>query len=144
MSYPAGMLESVRKVEASRKNRISESFPRFEFADKTALLQAYHPDFRLDEKRTIAIGPNKGDTAPKELVALLESPSRVDQDAIDLSHVDYTTDVLVIGGGGDRQGVRCVRATRDKIEIGRFKHHYGRGWNWGSNAAGGFPGYPLH
>ena len=38
--------------------------------------------------------------APREFVALLESPSRLNPEAIDLKKVDYKTDVLVIGGGG--------------------------------------------
>ncbi|MBE0415743.1 MAG: FAD-binding protein, partial [Dehalococcoidia bacterium] len=37
---------------------------------------------------------------PNEMVDLLEARSRVDPDIVDLSQVDYETDVLIIGGGG--------------------------------------------
>ena len=46
------------------------------------------------------IGPNKGDKVPKELGALLQGHSRIKAAEIDLSHPDYDTDVLIIGGGG--------------------------------------------
>ena len=94
------MQGSVRKVEASRAGRQGQAFPRLQFAEKAKLLETYHPDFRMAEKREIPIGPNKGDMAPKEFVALLESPSRLNPEDIDIKKVDYNTDVLIIGGGG--------------------------------------------
>lgn len=100
MAYPIEMRDSIRKVEASRSGRLGQSFPRLAFAEKARLLETYHPDFRLAEKSEIRVGPNQGGMAPKELVALLESPSRLNPDAIDLKKMDYQTDVLVIGGGG--------------------------------------------
>jgi succinate dehydrogenase / fumarate reductase flavoprotein subunit len=100
MSYPIEMQDSIRKVEASRTNRREQSFPRLQFADKAKLLETYHPDFRMTGKKEIPIGPNRGDMAPREFVALLESPSQLDPDAIDLGKVDYKTDVLLVGGGG--------------------------------------------
>ena len=100
MSYPLEMQGSVRKVEASRAGRQGQAFPRLQFAEKAKLLETYHPDFRMAEKREIPIGPNKGDMAPKEFVALLESPSRLNPEDIDIKKVDYNTDVLIIGGGG--------------------------------------------
>ena len=60
MAYPVEMQDSIRKVEASRSERIDTSFPRLNFADKAKLLETYHPDFRLSEKGAIAFGPNKG------------------------------------------------------------------------------------
>jgi NADPH-dependent 2,4-dienoyl-CoA reductase/sulfur reductase-like enzyme len=100
MSYPIEMESSVKKVEASRPQRLGQSFPRLAFAEKARLLETYHPDFRSAEKQGIRIGPNQGGMAPKELVVLLESPSRLNPDAVDLKKIDYETDVLVIGGGG--------------------------------------------
>ena len=100
MAYPTEMQGSLRRVEASKRLRIGQIFPRLLFAEKAKLLETYHPDFSMKEKKEIRIGPNKGSMAPKELVALLESPSRLDSDAINLKKVDYQTDVLVIGGGG--------------------------------------------
>jgi succinate dehydrogenase/fumarate reductase flavoprotein subunit len=100
MSYSSGMQDSIRKVVASRSYRLWQSFPRLNFAEKAKLLGTYHPDFRMAEKKEIRIGANKGDTAPKELVNLLESPSRLNPQAINLGKIDYSTDVLVIGAGG--------------------------------------------
>ncbi len=100
MPYPIEMQESVKKVETSRNLRANQSFPRLPFAEKAKLLETYHPDFRMAEKREIRIGANQGNPAPKELVALLESPSRLNFEMIDLKKVDYETEVLVIGGGG--------------------------------------------
>jgi succinate dehydrogenase / fumarate reductase flavoprotein subunit len=100
MPYPVEMQESIKKVGASRGVRIGQSFTRLQFAEKAKLLETYHPDFRMTEKREIPIGPNKGGMAPSEFVTLLESPSRLNPEVIDLRKVDYQTDVLVIGGGG--------------------------------------------
>ena len=100
MPYPSEIEGSVKKVEASRASRAGASFPRLAFAEKAKLLETYHPDFRMAEKREIRIGPNEGSLAPKELVSLLESTSWLDPGAIDLKKVDYQTEVLVIGGGG--------------------------------------------
>jgi succinate dehydrogenase / fumarate reductase flavoprotein subunit len=100
MAYPIEMQDSVKKVEASRSLRIGQSFPRLNFSEKAKLLETYHPDFRMTEKREIPVGPNKGGMAPKEFVALLESPSQLDPETIDLKKVNYRADVLVIGAGG--------------------------------------------
>ena len=100
MTYPKEMEDSIKKVVASRGRRVGQSFPRLQFAEKAKLLETYHPDFRMAEKRQIPIGPNKGDAAPKEFVALLESPSRLNPQDIDLKRIDYSTDALIIGGGG--------------------------------------------
>ncbi|MBI4774994.1 MAG: FAD-binding protein [Deltaproteobacteria bacterium] len=100
MSYPIEMQESLQKLAANRADRREASFDKMEFAEKEALLKAFHPDFRSSEKTTIRVGPNEGDTAPKELVALLESPSSIDPAAFDLTNPDLETDILVVGGGG--------------------------------------------
>jgi aspartate oxidase len=100
MPYPIEMQDSVRKVEASREGRLGQGFPRLHLAEKAKLLETYHPDFRTSEKTEIRVGPNKGGLAPKELVRLLEAPSRLDPAQVDLEKVDYKTDVLVIGAGG--------------------------------------------
>jgi aspartate oxidase len=100
MAYPAEMQGSIKKVEASRSRRKEKSFPRLDTAEKTALLKSYHPDFFKSQKKEIRIGANRGDWAPKELVEMLESPSRLMPGAVNLTKVDYKTDVLIIGGGG--------------------------------------------
>ena len=100
MAYPAEMQGSIKKVEASRSRRKEQTFPRLDTAEKNKLLEAYHPDFVASEKREIRIGANKGDWGPKELVEMLESPSRLVPDAVNLAKVDYKTDILIIGAGG--------------------------------------------
>ncbi|MFC2016315.1 FAD-binding protein [Chloroflexota bacterium] len=98
--YPAYMEESIRKVVASRESRLKETLPRFTDEKKTALLQKYHPDFLKESMRQLQVGVNKGEPTPNELADLLEGNSRVNQNKIDLTKIDYDVDVLVIGGGG--------------------------------------------
>ena len=98
--FTAEMYESIKKVEATRKERMATEPRRMTAEEKDALLKAYHPDYREDGFAEIKVGPNKGQKAPKELTELLHSNSRLLKEKVDLSKVDYETDVLVIGGGG--------------------------------------------
>lgn len=94
------MLESIKKVEATRAERLGMEPRRMTAEEKDALLKQYHPDFREDGFAKIEIGPNAGQKAPVELVNLLHSNSRLLNEKIDLNKIDYDVDVLVIGGGG--------------------------------------------
>lgn len=94
------MLASLAKVEAAREANIALTPARMTADEKDALLKAYHPDYREDGFSQIRVGPNAGEKAPKELLALLEANSRVLNTDVDLSQIDYDVDVLVIGGGG--------------------------------------------
>ncbi len=98
--FTAEMLESIKKVEATREERMKTEPRRMTAEEKETLLKEYHPDYRADGFAEIKVGPNKGEKAPKELTDLLHSNSRLLKDKVDLSKVDYETDVLVIGGGG--------------------------------------------
>ncbi len=98
--FTADMLESIKKVEATREERMKTEPRRMTAEEKDTLLKAYHPDYREDGFAEIKVGPNKGQKAPKELTDLIHSNSRLLKDKVDLSKVDYETDVLVIGGGG--------------------------------------------
>ena len=98
--FTPDMLESIKKVEATRAERMGVEPRRMTADEKDSLLKAFHPDYRADGFAEIQIGPNKGQKAPKELTGLLHSNSRLLQDKVDLSKVDYDVDVLVIGGGG--------------------------------------------
>ncbi len=98
--FTADMLESIKKVEATREERMKTEPRRMTAEEKDALLKAYHPDYREDGFAEIKVGPNKGQKAPKELTDLLHSNSRLLKDKVDITKVDYETDVLVIGGGG--------------------------------------------
>ena len=94
------MLESVKKVEATRAERMKTEPRRMTAEEKDTLLKAFHPDYREEGFATIQIGPNKGEKAPLELGNLLHSNSRILGVDIDLDKIDYDVDVLVIGGGG--------------------------------------------
>lgn len=94
------MMESVKKVEATRDMRMGMEPRRMTAEEKDALLKEFHPDYRQEAFEEIKIGPNKGQKAPAELVHLLHSNSRLLTDKVDLNKVDYDVDVLIIGGGG--------------------------------------------
>ena len=94
------MLESIKKVEATRKIRMENEPKRMTAEEKSSLLQAFHPDYRETGFVEIRIGPNKGEKAPTELGALLHANSRILHEKIDLDAIDHEVDVLVIGGGG--------------------------------------------
>lgn len=98
--FTADMRESIKKVEATRTARMGVEPKRMTADEKEALLKAYHPDYRKEGFKEIKVGPNKGQKIPVELGDLLHSNSRILGENIDLSKIDYDTDVLVIGGGG--------------------------------------------
>lgn len=96
----AEMLESIKKVEATRSERMGMEPRRMTAEEKDALLKEFHPDYSDAGFGEIKIGKNKGEKAPAELVNLLHSNSRLLGMKFDLEHADYDVDVLVIGGGG--------------------------------------------
>lgn len=98
--FTAEMLESIKKVEATRAQRMQTEPKRMTAEEKETLLKAYHPDYRTEGFAELLSGPNKGEKAPLELTQLLHSNSRILGETIDLNRVDYDVDVLVIGGGG--------------------------------------------
>ena len=98
--YTEEMLESIKKVEASRASRIGKELRRMDADEKDNLLKEFHPDYKESGFATLEMGPNKGEKAPAELADLLQANSRVLGKDIDLTHPDYDVDVLVIGGGG--------------------------------------------
>ncbi|MBD3336890.1 MAG: FAD-binding protein [Candidatus Eisenbacteria bacterium] len=105
MGYTAGLKELIKKVEATRADRVEakkagKEFPPMTLDERQTVLKAHHPDHRDGARREIRVGPNKGYAISPEIVGLLEAPSRVDPDRVDLSKPDFETDVLVIGGGG--------------------------------------------
>lgn len=99
------MKELIKKVEATRPERVAmarrnEHYPALSLKEREEVLNTYHPDYQADAKRTVLVGPNKGDSLQEQVVAMLESKSVVRPDKVDLSQIDMETDVLVIGGGG--------------------------------------------
>ena len=100
MPYPPQMQESVRKLEASRPQRLDQSYPFLTPQERQDILRRFHPDYVESSMREIRVGPNKGGRTPNELAQILEGQSWIDPDHFDLSHITFDVDVLVIGGGG--------------------------------------------
>ena len=98
--YPENMMESIKKVEATRAERMATEPRRLSADEKDALLKKFHPDYNPDAFAEIKVGPNRGQKAPLELTKMLHSESRLLNEKIDLTKIDYDVDVLVIGGGG--------------------------------------------
>ena len=89
------MMESVKKVEATREKRMGTEPRRLSAEEKDALLKEFHPDYNPDAFAQIKVGPNKGQKVPKELGHLLHSNSRLLNHPIDLNKIDYDVDVLL-------------------------------------------------
>ncbi len=98
--YPKEFQDSIKKVEATRAFRMKQEFPMLSLAERTALLKAYHPDYKKGTMREISVGVNKGDKTPHEFANLLEAYSYLDPDKFIIPNPKFETDVLVIGGGG--------------------------------------------
>lgn len=105
MAYTPEMKELIKRVEATRPERVAmakrnENYPALTMDERADVLSKFHPDYQSTGKRTVAVGPNKGETFQEGVASLLESQSMVRPDKVNLKDVDYETDVLVIGGGG--------------------------------------------
>jgi len=125
MPYPEELKRYIKKVEETRPQRIEkrkrgEEFP-FMSAEQREEMLKYHPDYREEGRREIKAGASKGYAIAHEFADLLEARSRVDPDQVDLSQVDFETDVLIIGGGGagtaaallaQEQGAKVILATK--------------------------------
>jgi succinate dehydrogenase / fumarate reductase flavoprotein subunit len=99
MGYTPEMRESIKKVEATRSARLSETFPRMTAEEKQDILRGFHPDYIPDAFATIQIGVDKGKRAPHELAEVIQGRPVIAPN-FDVDRVDIETDVLVIGGGG--------------------------------------------
>lgn len=96
--YPAYMHELLQRVHATRDER-KDQVPEAMTPQEQQEVLKLHPDYAPGGKRKIAVGPNRGDTAPEAVADLLEAYPLVEPDEIDVSEPDYDVDVLVIGGG---------------------------------------------
>jgi len=99
-AYPKNMRSSIERVEATRPARLKVEPERMSLEERQELLGQFHPDFKEDGKRPLAVGPSKGESAPHEMADLLEAYPLLDPEGVDLTGVDYDVDVLIIGGGG--------------------------------------------
>ena len=92
--------EAAKIVAEKREENLKFEHVRLTADEKDEILKEYHPDRIAEQFRELKIGPNKGEKAPLQLADMLEAKPRIEPEHIDLAHVDYETDVLVIGGGG--------------------------------------------
>ena len=122
--YSQEFQESLKAVEAARKENIAYEPKRMTAKEKDDLLAAYHPDYKKSEFSELSIGPNKGEKVPHELCAMLEAHSRIKAEDVDLKNVAYDVDVLIIGGGGagasaaieaDNAGANAMIVTKLRI-----------------------------
>lgn len=100
MEYPPNIRKSMELVESTRDKRLSQKIDRLSLEEAQAVLKEFHPDFREGATRPVKIGPNKGEKMITEVADLLESHPLICPEDIDLSDVDYSVDILIIGGGG--------------------------------------------
>jgi len=117
LGYPDFFEPYIKKVEETRparveKRRRGEEFPFMSLKEREEILK-YHPDYREEGKRELRVGPSKGYRIAHEFADLLEARSRVDPDKVDLTKVDYDTDVLIIGGGGAGTVAAIIAAEHD-------------------------------
>jgi succinate dehydrogenase/fumarate reductase flavoprotein subunit len=125
MPYPEELKKLIKVVESTREERVrrkkaNEEVPFMSLDERKDILK-HHPDFKEDGRRELQVGPNKGYAIAHEMCDLLEASSRVKSAAIDLTKVDYETDILVIGAGGagtaaallaQERGAKVIIATK--------------------------------
>jgi len=99
-NYTDEQLASMKKVEATRSERLKNVFRRMTADEKDEVLKENHPDYIESAYENLKVGQNKGEKVLHELADLLQGKSRILDKEIDLSNPDYDVDVLVIGGGG--------------------------------------------
>jgi len=124
MGYPDYMRESIMKVNEGRPKRVGVTYPRLTMEQAQEVLRDHHPDFKEEQKRKVRVGPNRGEVANHEFVDVLEAHTAISPDDVDLSHVDWDVDVLIIGGGGagcaaalmaQEAGARVLLATKLRL-----------------------------
>jgi succinate dehydrogenase / fumarate reductase flavoprotein subunit/L-aspartate oxidase len=106
MGYTPEMQELIKRVEATRAERVErskrgEDFTPMTLDQRARVLEKFHPDYKPDGRREMRVGPSKGDVYPEEVVDVLEAYPRIHPDQVNLGALPtHNTDVLVVGGGG--------------------------------------------
>jgi hypothetical protein len=77
MAYTAEMKELIKKVEATRPERVAmarrnENYPALSMDERADVISKFHPDYQTTGKKTVTVGPNKGDTFQEGVASLLE------------------------------------------------------------------------
>lgn len=128
--YPEYMQESLRKIEKTRPERLKLAksgkpiFPIMSVEEGERILNKFHPDYKEGSKRVVRVGPNKGELITSQVADILESHPRIRVDDFNLKQPNYTTDLLIIGGGGagcaaalmaQKEGVKSIIATKLRV-----------------------------
>lgn len=113
------MQDSAARVEARREKNLCAQPLRLPYAERIALLRAYHPS--SGGLCALQIGANRGDCVPEELARRLQAPSPVQNIPM---QPKLEADVLILGGGGagaaaaieaDSAGTRVILATKFRL-----------------------------
>ena len=135
--YPEYLQLSLEKVAEKREANTALQPERMTAEEKDVLLKGFHPDYRKDQYTELRAGANKGDKVNTELAETLMGKSRIHVGDVDLSHIDYDVDVLIIGAGGGQR--RSFRAHGDQAPPRRREHDDGGRRHPGCNEAQRLP-----
>lgn len=99
--YPPELRKAIEVVEETRRERLRAPPPRrLTLDERESIVRAWHPDYKPELKRVLRVGPCKGMVMYSTIADLLESWPLVRPGEVDLDHVDYDVDVLIVGSGG--------------------------------------------
>ncbi len=117
--YPEYMQGSIKLVEEKRPERIGKHYTPMAPEERQAILREWHPDFKMDQKRKLSVGPSAGELMPHEVADILEAHPAIKPGDIDLSDVAYDLDVLLIGAGGAGLSAALI-AEESGVELDRI------------------------
>lgn len=126
MGYTSEMKELIKRVEATRPMRVEQSrrgehFPALSLEERAVVLSKFHPDYQHEGRRALRVGPDKGLVVPEEVARVMESRSLLRPEKVDLTRVDFDTDILIVGSGGagssaalmaSQEGLRVLLTTK--------------------------------
>ncbi len=129
MGYTPEMKELIKKVEATRPERVArsrrgENFPALSLEERAVVLDKFHPDYQKEGRRALKVGPDKGLVVPEEIARVMESRSMLRPDKVDLSKPDFETDILILGagGGGTSAALMATDAGLSVIMATKLRH----------------------
>ena len=110
----ANMQESIKKVEATRAQRMANEPRRMTADEKDALLAAYHPDYKEEGFITLKVGPNKGEKVPTEFYEAngIAVNERGNDRIIDKT-LETCVEGVYVAGDGAKGAATIVEAIRD-------------------------------
>ena len=93
------MKDTIVQLEKTRDERLQTTFNFMNLDEREEILRKFHPDYKIGTKRAVKVGVNREMIMPNEIVDLLEASPLIKARNVDLSIVDFVTDVLIIGCG---------------------------------------------